>query len=65
MGRELAASSPTIQPPGLRLQNSVYPVALFSATGTLDENNYQLSLTDPRDKIVLWTELDELCDKIN
>ena len=28
------------------------------------QNNYQLSLTDPRDKIVLYTELDDLCDKL-
>ena len=27
-------------------------------------NKYQLSLIDPRDKIVLWTELDDLCDKL-
>jgi len=25
---------------------------------------YQLSLIDPCDKIVLWTELDDLCDKL-
>ena len=28
------------------------------------QNNYRLSLTDPRDKIVLYTELDDLCDKL-
>jgi len=25
---------------------------------------YQLSLNDPCDKIVLWTALDDLCDKL-
>ena len=25
---------------------------------------YQLSLIDPCDKIVLWTALDDLCDKL-
>jgi len=27
-------------------------------------DKYQLSLIDPRDKIVLQTELDDLCDKL-
>ena len=27
-------------------------------------NKYRLSLVDPRDRIVLWTELDDLCDKL-
>ena len=27
-------------------------------------NKYQLSLTDPRDKIVLQTELDDQCDNL-
>jgi len=27
-------------------------------------NKYQLSLIDPRDKIALWTELDDLYDKL-
>jgi len=27
-------------------------------------NKYQLSLIDPRDKIVLQTALDDLCDKL-
>jgi len=32
--------------------------------GRLKTKGYQLSLIDPRDKIVQQTELDDLCDKL-
>ena len=34
------------------------------ADGATYQYNYQLSLTDPRDKIMLYTELDNLCNKL-
>jgi len=41
--------------------------AQFAAFLTFDQsrfNKYQLSLIDPRDGIVLWTELDDYYDKL-
>ena len=35
----------------------------FVATQSI-RNKYQLSLIDPRDRTVLWTELDDHCDKL-
>jgi len=42
-------------------------LSLTLATGkrrTFTTNKYQPSLMDPRDKIVLYTKLDDLCDKL-
>jgi len=43
----------------------VLPIATQQCRNYLyDKSYYQLSLIDPRDKIVLQTALDDLCDKL-